>query len=255
MRTIPLGSKGNRKYLEMAAWVVVFVVAWEVLSSTVISPLFLPTPSTVASDLFTEFSMARLFETLAVLAIGFPVAVGIGFLLGFLISYYKSLYNSVYPLILSFKAIPSSAVAILLVVWIGTGFATKFVVVLYIGFFSVMVNTVGGLSRIKYDYVEMMQSIQASKANIFRKLLLPNALPNIFTGLKNACPDTIIGVVVAELFAGNTGLGYLFTWAASINNVPMEFAALVWMGILGMILFGIVVLVERLMHPWYLRKV
>ena len=237
MRGINVASQGNRKYLEMVGWVVVFVLAWELLSNTVISPLFLPPPSTVANHLLTEFSIARLFETLAVLAIGFPVSVGIGFLLGFLISYFKSLYNSVYPVILSFKAIPSSAVAILLVVWIGTGFATKFVVVLYIGFFSVMVNTIGGLSRIKYDYVEMMQSIQASKISIFRKLLLPNALPNIFTGLKNAA-----------------GLGYLFTWAASINNVPMEFAALVWMGILGMVLFGVVVLVERLMHPWYLRK-
>lgn len=254
MRGINVASGDNRKYLEMAGWVVLFVLAWELLSNTVISPLFLPPPSTVANHLLTEFSIARLFETIAVLAIGFPIAVVIGFLLGFMVSYFKSLYNSVYPLILSFKAIPSSAVAILLVVWIGTGFATKFVVVLYIGFFSVMVNTVGGLSRIKYDYVEMMQSIQASKISIFRKLLLPNALPNIFTGLKNAAPDTILGVVVAELFAGNTGLGYLFTWAASINNVPMEFAALVWMGLLGMVLFGIVVVIERLMHPWYLRK-
>jgi len=254
MKDIKETIRGNLKYVEMAGYVLLFVLAWELISGNLISTLFLPSPSVVVNYLATEFTLNGLFQTITVLALGFPIAVALGFVIGFLVTYSRTLYRSVYPILFSFKAIPSTGIAILLVVWLGTGFATKFFVVLYTGFFSVMVNTAGGLARIKYDYVEMMQSIQASKMTIFRKLLFPNALPHIFTGIKNACPDTIIGVIVAELFAGNTGLGYVFTWAASINNVPLEFAALVWMGILGMVLFGIVITIERAIRPWYLRK-
>ncbi len=240
--------------LEILVWLAVFVIAWELISGNVIDVHFLPPPSAVANWMATDFTLACLSQTVTVLALAFPIAVLFGFAMGFLVSYSKTLYNAVYPLLFAIESIPSSGVAILLVVWIGIGFLTKFTVVLYIGFFAVMVNTVGGLTRIKYEYVEMMQSIQASKFTIFRKLLLPNALPHIATGLKNAVPSCVIGVVVAELFSGNSGLGFLFSSYAVDLNVPGEFAALVWMGLLGVILFGIVITIERLLHPWYLRK-
>ncbi len=246
--------RGVLQQLEIPAWVAVFIIAWELISGNLMSASFLPPPSAVANWMMTEFTLARLSQTVIVLALAFPVAVLLGFTMGFLVSYSKTLYNSIYPLLFAIESIPSSGIAILLVVWIGIGFATKFAVVLYIGFFAVMVNTVGGLTRIKYEYVEMMQSIQASKFTIFRKLLIPNALPHIVTGLKNAAPSCVIGVVVAELFSGNSGLGFLFSSYAVDLNVPGEFAALVWMGLLGVILFGIIITIEKLLHPWYLRK-
>ncbi len=244
----------NLKYAEMTGWIVVFILAWQMISTYLVNPIFLPPPSRVADYLATPDMLKAVSETVSVVILAFPLSIGMGFLIAFLVSYSPTLYRSIYPILFSFKAIPSTGVAVLMVVWFGAGFLTKFVVVLYTGFFSVMVNSVGGMTRVKYEYVEMMQSIQASKLTTFRKLLIPNAMPNIFTGLKNACPEVIIGVIVAELFAGNTGIGYNATVAVAMMNLAQQFSTLAWMAILGMVLFGIVVTIERLMHPWYLRK-
>ncbi len=244
----------NLKFFEMAAWIAVFITAWQMISTYVVNPIFLPPPSRVADYLATPAMLKAVSETVSVIIIAFPLSIGLGFSIAFLVSYSQKLYKSIYPILFSFKAVPTTGIAVLMVVWFGAGFITKFVVVLYTGFFSVMVNSVGGMTRVKYEYVEMMQSIQASKLTTFKKLLIPNAMPNIFTGLKNACPDVIIGVIVAELFAGNTGIGYNATVAVAMMNLAQQFSTLAWMAILGMVLFGIVTTIERLMHPWYLRK-
>ncbi len=244
----------RKKYVIAVSFIALFIIAWEIVSRALISDIFLPPPSEIANVLFADYTVNHLSETLAVLVVGYPISVGLGLVIGFLFVYYRSLYRSIYPVVFSLKAIPATGIAVILVVWLGTGFVTKSILVIYASFFPILVNTVGGLSRIKYEYVEMMRSIQSSKLAIFRKLLFPNALPHLVTGLKSAAPECVIGVAVAELFAGNTGLGYQVIWASGKFNTPAMFAALVWMGIIGMVIFGIIFISEKVAKPWYLRS-
>lgn len=242
------------KNIRVAGYIALFVIAWEVVSHTIISSFFLPPPSEVVNYMFTGFMMDRVSETASIIALGYPLSIGIGLIIGFLIAYYQPLRKSVYPILFSLKAIPSTGIAVLLVIWVGTGLFMKVIIVVYASFFPVLVNAVSGLTRIKYDYVEMMESIQASKLTIFRKLLFPNALPHIVTGLKSAVPQCVTGIIVAEIFAGNTGLGYALVSAISVMDMPTMFAALVWMGLTGLIVFGLIFLAERLSSPWYLKR-
>ncbi len=247
-----LGRYGGT--IELVIYIIIPIIIWELASNTFVSEVFLPKPSTIAGQLLTDFTLNNAFSTLLIILIGFAISVTIGLIIGFLIVYYPSLQKTLYPIMFTAESVPSTGIAILLVVWIGTGWLSKLFVVIYSVFFCVVVNTVGGLTSVKYEFVEMMYSIQATRWQSFKKLRFPNALPQIVTGLKIAAPLTVLGVVVAELFAGNSGLGYQVASATSRMNTPLLFAALVWMGIIGTALYEGIIVAERLANPWYLRQ-
>ncbi len=239
--------------LDIVIFIAGLLAVWELISGNLIASVLLPPPSEIINFLFTPITMKCLYETVFVIVVGFPISVALGLIVALLVVYYSSLYRVAYPIFFALQSVPSTGLAIIFVIWIGAGFLIKLLLVIYTVFFPVLVNTIGGLTRVKYEYVEMMESIQASKWHTFKKLRFPNALPNIASGLKVAAPNTVIGVVIAELFAGNTGLGYLVISSSSKMIMPLLFSALVWMGVIGVILYGLIIMVEKLTRPWYLR--
>ncbi len=247
------GTGSLRDKIWAAAIIISLFVIWEAMSGTIISTIFLPTPSSVINYMLDSFLLAAVASSTYIVALGFTISIVLGLLIGFIIVYWPSLQKSLYPLLFSIKSVPATGLAIIAVIWTGTGDLSKMLVVVYTAFFSLVVNTVSGCTRVGPEYLELMDSIQASKWDTFKKLRFPNALPQIASGLKVAAPLTIIGVVVAELFAGNTGLGYAVKIAAANLNGPLTFAALFWMGILGSILYLLIIALERAFKPWYVR--
>jgi len=123
-----------------------------------------------------------------------------------------------------------------------------------IAFFPVVVNVVTGLRTIEPELWEMLRVIGASKGQVFQKVGLPRALPYFFASLKVAAGGAFIGNVVGEMIASGRGLGYVLVLATTSLNMPLAFAALTLLLLLGMILFISFDILERRMAPWAFRS-
>lgn len=189
-------------------------------------------------------------STAVEVALGFGLAAAVGVMLGTLMFYFRPVEKLLSPPIVSFQNVPKVALAPLFVVWFGHATMSRVLVAFLMAFFPVLVNTMAGLRSTKAVSVELVRSMGASKLEVFRKVQFPSALPNVFAGLRVATTLVVIGAIVGEYIASNSGLGYLQLQATNTENTALVFAAVIMMAILGLVSYEIVVLVERLAIPW-----
>jgi NitT/TauT family transport system permease protein len=155
-----------------------------------------------------------------------------------------------YPLLVASQSIPKIAIAPILLVWFGTGIQSKLAMAFVIAFFPVVVDTATGLRATSPELLELARSLQCSRLQTFLKIQLPSALPFIFSGAKIAVTLAVIGAVIGEFIGSNEGLGNLLLAANSQLDAPLVWASLVVLSLLGMVLYGAVVLAEKLLMPW-----
>ena len=134
--------------------------------------------------------------------------------------------------------------------WLGYGLMPKITVAFLISFFPIVINAVIGLRSTEREMIFLAQSLGASELTTFLKFRLPKALPSIFGGLKIGIGQAIVGATVGEFIAAERGLGYLQLISQVRLDTPLLFAAVVVLSGLGVILFKVVAIVERLALPW-----
>ena len=237
--------------------IVVLVGAWELWVQVGGVPKWqLPAPSAIARELLE--SRALLWDhtlvTIKEVALGFMVALGAGVLLATLIAYSRILERSIYPIVIASQTIPIIAIAPLLLIWVGYGITPKVIVVALISFYPIAVNTVDGLKSIDPDMVSMMRTLGASRWQVFTKLQIPNSLPFMFSGIKIGISVSVIAAVIGEWVGASAGLGYLITYSQPLFLTARVFAAIVVLSAMGISLFVLASLVERLMLPWYHKE-
>jgi NitT/TauT family transport system permease protein len=154
------------------------------------------------------------------------------------------------PMILALQVIPKIAIAPLILIWFGFGVGGKVVIAMTVAFFPVLVNTTSGLHSVQPEILDLARSLHASKLRLLQKVLFPNALPYIFTGLKISMTLSVVGAVIGEFIGGNQGLGYLIQQAQFEINTPLMVAAIFLLAIIGLAAYGLVALAERLCIPW-----
>ena len=230
------------------------LVAWELWTQLGDVPKWqLPAPSVIAQELVE--SRGLLWEhtqvTLLEVVLGIVAALSVGLLLASIIAYSRIVERSVYPLVIASQTIPIIAIAPLLLIWVGYGIAPKIIVVALISFFPISVNTVDGLRSVDPDMVNMMRTLGASRWQIFTKLQVPSALPQMFSGIKIGIAVSVIGAVIGEWVGASSGLGYLITYSQPLFLTARVFAAIVVLSALGIGLFVLATLVERIVLPWY----
>lgn len=181
---------------------------------------------------------------------GFLLAVVVGVGLGILISLFRFFREGVYPLIVAFQVIPKVALAPLFILWFGLGFQSRLLLAFFIAFFPMVVNTFAGLESTEEDMIRMARAFHASRWQIFRKIQFPNALPYIFSGLKISITFSVIGIIVAEFVTAQEGLGYLIVFSEGNVDTPMLMAALFILSVVGLLLYGAMVLIEKLAIRW-----
>jgi NitT/TauT family transport system permease protein len=228
-------------------------VVWELIIRLFNVPLFLlPPPSMVfaeltqRADLYATHTWITLYETL----IGFLLATVLGIVAGILIVYSRWLQSVLYPIVVVLQIVPKVAIAPLLLIWLGYGLQSKVVVALLVAFFPIVVTTVTGLRAVEQDLLDLVRVLKGSRWQEFTRVRFPSALPFIFSGLKVAITLAVIGAIIGEFVGGNQGLGYLVVIANSEMRTQMSFAALLLLSLLGLGLFGLIVLVERWLIPW-----
>lgn len=238
--------------LPFLATVLLFVV-WELIVLIFKIPAFnLPAPSNIlrATIEFAPQLAANSLRTLWTTLAGFFLAIVVGVVLGFMIGYSKVAYLTLYPLLVAFNTIPKAAIVPLLAIWFGANAIPAVVTAFLLAFFPIAVNVALGLDTVEPEMKDVLASLGASKVETFQKVGWPHTLPYIFASLKIAASFAFIGAVISESVASNAGLGYLIVQATSDFNVPLAFAALLILGVLGVVLYGFFIFIEKKVIYW-----
>ena len=234
--------------------VVMLIVGWDVFIRLFkIPPYLIPNPLSVAKQLVAEWPMLwretlpTLYATLA----GFALSALVGVPIAMWIAYSRLVESFVYPLLVFSQSIPKVAIAPLFVVWFGFGLVPKVIAAFLLGFFPVVVATVQGFKSVEGDVIDLARSMGANPLKIFLKFRLPHALPSIFSGLKVSVTLAVVGAVVGEFVGSNSGIGYVLQKATGSFDLPLMFAALVLLSLVGVLLFLLLELIERWVLPWH----
>jgi ABC-type nitrate/sulfonate/bicarbonate transport system permease component len=228
--------------------------AWQAYTELAdISPLLLPSPFQVARSVVDNASLfaRNALVTLQEILIGFALGSTAGIALAVLLTYSRLAERAVYPWLVASQMVPIVAVAPILVVWFGFTIVPKVIVVALVCFFPIVVNTIDGLKAVDPEMVRLMRTLGMSRPRIMRSVRVPSALPYLFSGLKVAMALAVIGAVFGEWVGASEGLGYLML---ALNNqlaTTELFAAVLVLSVMGIVLFFLVGLVERLVIPWH----
>ncbi|MEP9354715.1 ABC transporter permease [Xanthobacter sp. KR7-65] len=230
------------------------VVLWDLAVRIFnIPPYLIPTPGDVILAFRNEGGMLlqeAVPTTIATLA-GFALSAIIGIPLAMLIAGSRTVEAYLYPLLVFSQSIPKVAIAPLFVVWFGFGMIPKVISAFLLGVFPVVVAGVQGFKSVEGDMRDLARSMKASRLQTFAMVSLPHAMPAIFAGLKVSVTLAVVGAVVGEFVGANSGLGFVLQRSIGNFELPTMFAALILLALIGVVLFWIIDLVERLMVPWH----
>jgi NitT/TauT family transport system permease protein len=229
----------------------VFILIWKAVVVIGGLPTFiLPPPETVAGrfvEAWLDGTVWPHFQTTMVeIVVGFAVGTTLALLVGYGLARSDLFERLASPYLVAAQAIPILVLAPLLVLWFGSGLVSKVVICALIVFFPVAIATMVGIRSVDARLLELGRSLRASRRQILTTLEIPAALPNIFGGLRVGVTLAVVGAVVGEWAGASKGLAVLINLArGSLFDIPLMFAALVTIALVGVALYLIVVGVER----------
>jgi NitT/TauT family transport system permease protein len=241
--------------MSVLAALAIFLLGWQALVWLLRMPAFiLPSPAQVGARFaraltdgtLLRHTAATLVEVLAGLGSGVVFAT----LLGYLLSRSSFLENVLQPFLVASQAVPTVAIAPLLVIWFGPGIFSKVLICALIVFFPVLVNTVVGLRNVPDNLRDLMRSLRANRWQTLRLLEFPAALPVLLGGLRIGATLSVIGAVVGELVGANRGLGFLINVGRGQYDTALVFVGVFTLVILALILYSVVLLAERRLLRW-----
>jgi ABC-type nitrate/sulfonate/bicarbonate transport system permease component len=182
---------------------------------------------------------------------GFVLAIIVGIPIGFLMATQKKVNYYLDPWVSCIYATPRVALAPIIVVWFGLGILPNSLVVFLGAVFPILLNTYTGIKSVRQNLIEVVQAFGGSSLQIFFKVMIPDAVPAIVTGLRLAVGRAVIGVVVAEWFGAEAGLGYMVYFYAQLFQPGPVFVGMVMLVVFGMLSFAILGKVQAWISPWY----
>lgn len=240
-----------RTLAPIAAAALLFLVAWQVIVLIGrLPPFILPGPDLVAArfvEAWTDGTLAgHTATTLIEIALGFAVGASLAVAIGTLLARSGLAERLLSPYLVAAQATPILALAPLMALWFGTGLLSKVIICALIVFFPVAVSTMVGVRSLDPRLLELGRSFRASRWQIVRTLGIPAALPFILGGMRVGVTLAVIGAVIAEWAGAERGLGVLINLArSSLFDIPLMFATLVTLALIGIALYVIVVIIER----------
>jgi len=203
--------------------------------------------------LFLDYGWDTLWRTV----VGLMLAVGVGVALGMVMGFSKTMRDALYPLLVGFNAIPKATVVpIIALIFVGQHDLNTILIAFMISFFPIAVSVSIGLSTLEPEYRDILRALGASKTMIFWKIALPKTLPEFFGALKVAVTLAFIGTNLMEIVSPHgRGLGALFDSGKTNADYPLMFAVLIALAVLGIVLYYVVVVLEKIFAGWAERDV
>jgi NitT/TauT family transport system permease protein len=236
----------------------VLVVWWLVTSVFNVSPLILPSPRAMGQELATLLSAgyagkplyahiaASLFRSMSGLVAGICLAIPVGLLMG-----YSSAVNAaLVPIFGFFRPIPPIAFIPLMILWFGIGELSKVLLIFAASFNYTVLNSAAGMRAVPEQLIRKGRNLGLTPRQLFLSVMLPAAMPHIFTGIKTSTAVSWAIVVAAELIAAQEGLGFIIQDAGTFFRIPAVFLGIFIIGLIGVTLEIVISLVERRMLHW-----
>jgi len=246
-----------RRRFASTAFIIGFFVVWELICLLFnVSDLVLPRPSQVLVTLWEKAPALwpHTVQTLYTTLVGFAFGILIGILLGVLIGSSRVAYDTAYPLLVGFASIPKVAVVPILVLWFGAGTVPAIITAAITCLFPIVVNVATGLATTEPELEDVMKTLRASELDILWNVGLPRTMPYFFASLKVAVTLAFVGTVISETVASNRGIGNVMMIASSSFDVPLVFAGLLILAVLGVGLYVAFSFIEVRVTGWATRK-
>jgi NitT/TauT family transport system permease protein len=211
-----------------------------------------PSPWTIGQAMM-EFSgplAEASWKTFWVTMLGFSISIVVGVMLGFLVGSSRLAYAAVYPLLVAFNAVPKAAIVPILIVWFGIGIGPGVLTAFLISFFPITVNMATGLATLEPELEDVLRVLGAKRWDVLIKVGLPRSLPYFYGSLKVSITLAFVGTVLAEMTAGDSGIGYLMQSAGSSQRMPLAFAGLVVIGAMAMAMYELFSSIEHHTTAW-----
>ncbi|MFE7742017.1 ABC transporter permease [Nocardia sp. NPDC057455] len=235
--------------------IALFLLLWQLAPTFgLVDEVFLPPFSTVLqafADLVASGEMwTHISASLNRSLVGYTLALAAGIPVGIAIAWYKPVADFLNPILELFRNTAALALLPVFLLILGIGETSKVAIVVYASFFPILLNTITGVRTVDPLLVKSAASLGFSPLRLFQKVILPAALPSIFTGLRMAAASSILVLLAAEMFGARAGLGYLITAAQQNFAIPNMYAGILAISLLGLGFNGLLVALERRLSRW-----
>ena len=246
-----------RRRIASVLLIIGFFLLWEAFCwGFGISDIVLPKPSEIVVALVTRLPQLwpHIVQTLYTTLVGFGFGILIGIALGVLIGSSRLAYDVAYPLLVGFASIPKVAVVPIFVLWFGAGTVPAVLTAMIMSIFPIVVNVATGLATTEPELEDVMRALRATKLDILWNVGLPRTMPYFFASLKVSVTLAFVGTVISETVASNRGIGDVMMIASANFDVPLVFAGLLILAIMGVSLYAVFSLLEARVTGWARRK-
>ncbi len=233
--------------------IVFIIITWQVLSQAEVIPSYmLPSPVEVVKAFIGDFSLLMHHARITLLEAFLGLAIGVifGFLVAVVMDRFDFLYRAIYPILVITQTVPTVAIAPLLVLWLGYGIAPKITLIVIVTFFPITVGLLDGFASADKDAIRLLQSMDASKGQIFKHIKFPSSLPYFFASLRISASYSIVGAVISEWLGGFSGLGVYMTRVKKSYSFDKMFAVILFISIISLLLMSGVTVLQKVAMPW-----
>ncbi len=248
-------TRSNRPFILGTLAIVLFFVGWHTAAQfELVDKLFLPPPLTVVQALGDILTSDTFMRDLRVSAYEFGLGLGLSILvggtLGIVSGWYRPVEEFLRPLVIALNSIPTLAVIPLLILIFGIGAVAKIILVLLSCVVVMLMNTAAGVENVDTQLMRMSRSFGATDGQIIRTIVIPSVVPFFMTGVRISVGRAVVAVAVAEIFASVAGLGNILIKAQSSLNMPVMYATVILLTIIGISLTQSAAVLERRMQRW-----
>ncbi len=234
---------------------VILIAVWQIATDKgLVNGAIVPSPGRVIEAFRSLIASGKYFEhfnaSLIRVSIGFIIGTCMGVLLGILTGLFKKVDDLVTVIFSVFRSIPNVGLVPLFILWCGIGEESKIIVIALGTFWSVLLNTQRGISGTDFKLLEVARILQKDKLTVLLKIIIPAALPSIFTGVRLGLSGAWRSVVAAEMIASMRGIGYMIQYAREMSQPAVMFVGLLTLGLVGLALDLVVKLIEKKLIYW-----
>lgn len=215
--------------------------------------VILPAPSDIAAAIIKNYDslLVNSWPTLMTTIGGFLISVAFAIVFAVAMGMMRLLRDTVFPCLVAFQLIPKVALAPVFVVWLGTGTMSRLAFTVFISFFSILIALDDGLRAADPNLLKLCRSLHATRLRVLAYVQMPMAVPFLLSGMKIAITMAMIGAIIGEFISSHAGLGFLVLNAASRADTSLIMAAIVALCAWGMILYGAVEALDRILNRWF----
>lgn len=247
-----MGSNRTKVVINVLS-VTSFLGLWQLIVWGLGIPSYLlPTPREIILAVFRDRAViaGHFYVTMIETAVGLGIAILVGLIIAAFMHRYRFSGEIIYPYLVLSQAIPLIAIAPLILIWFGLGITAKIIIVTFVCFFPIAVNAYEGFQNVDEDMLNLMETLDASRWQRYRHLIIPASLPGIFAGVRIAATYSVLGAVIGEWLGGVKGMGIYMTRALTSFRTDKLFGAIVLVMLASFSFFKLTDLLASYLTPW-----